>query len=99
MYYFIVFDIAADTRLGLNLDIVSYGKVSCDPHLSAYATMFTYFARTSNSRLGGNHCVSANLHIVSDLYKVVNLDSLADNGGAHGGTVNSSIGTKFHIVF
>ena len=61
--------------------------------------VFAHLGATADTRLGGNNGTLADLYIMGNLYQVVQLYPLADDGGTHGCTVDSSIGTNFHLVF
>ena len=48
--------------------------------------------------MGRHDSVLAYLHIVGYLYEIIQFHSLADDGAAHGGAVDTGVGTYFYVV-
>jgi len=53
---------------------------------------------SADSRLGGDHNVAANLDVVSDVDKVVELYAIADDSGIEGSAVDGRIRSNLNIV-
>ena len=73
--------------------------VSGHSHLSAEHAPLSHLRASGDARLCGDDGVLANLNVVGHLDEVVEFHTLADDGAAHCGAVDASVGADFHIVF
>src|SRR5690606_33601269 len=97
--HFIVLYITAYSRLRLYPYPIAYTYMPNNADLSAYHTMLADLGRSRNSRLGGNYRVLADLHIMGNLYLIVQLDPFSQNGRAQGRTIYGRPRANIHIIF
>src|SRR5690606_26183585 len=61
-------------------------------------TVVAYLGRAGYACLGGDNGMLTNFYVMSHLHEVIDLGAFADDGGAHGSTVNGGVCTDVHIV-
>ena len=75
------------------MDMAIDGNLAGDDDIAACS------CRACNARLTHNEIVVTNLDAVGDLYEVVDLGAMFDDGVAKTCSVNGCIGSNFNVIF
>lgn len=60
--------------------------------------MAANFGAACNANAAGHGRMLTDLHVVADLYLVVDLDAVGNHGVAQRSTIDAGIGANFHII-
>ena len=90
--------VADNASLSSEYDVVRHMDMSGQTNLSAKHTMLSYFYGTGDADLRRHHGILAYLHVMSDLYEIVQLNASANDRRIHHRTVNCRIGSDLYII-
>lgn len=93
------FNVSGDTALCLYLRAVRNFYMTGEPNLPANTAVLTNFGAAGDTALCCNNGMGTDFHIVSNLYQIIELDALPDDGAAHCGPVDGRISANFDFIF
>ena len=72
--------------------------MATNAHLTAKHAPFANFCTSSHAHLRRHDGIGSDVGVVGNLHKIVKFHAFANIGATHGRTVDTGVGTDFHII-